>query len=238
MVDGDDAYNLASLVVLSAGLSLDDLRQRIPLVPDGSWAKGSPRGRQAGSVQPFTGVSFESRLDGPEPPALHLRDLTERLEEVSGGVRGIAEEMRADGSETGSVRIWLHVDGGTPDRARADLSVDDLQPLADLGADLCVTLGAVQPVTAPPLGAAGAELVLPGETYRAPSLRALLESLATERTPAAGRPQVVDGRPTVNVHVHASPGDEAGLVVTIDQIRAFVALGTGLGVTADFPSDG
>jgi hypothetical protein len=90
-IDGPEVdRSLATLVVLSRSLSCEELMTAIPLEPDRSWVKGTPRGRD-GSAHRYSGISFSSRVDRAAEPDLHTQDLLDRLKPVASAVRTFAK---------------------------------------------------------------------------------------------------------------------------------------------------
>ena len=238
MADVEEDRNQALLVVLSSTMSLDELRRRIPLESDHGWAKGSPRPGRSATVEQFSGLRFESRLEPADPPAHHLHDLLDRLQPAQDDVRAVADELARHGDGAGSLRVWVHVVGVTRDATSVEVGNAQLQAAAALGAEVYVTLDCLLADVAADVRPAGAELLPSRGTSPAGIREERLEDLLRDVAPASrppGEPLATDNPIRVHLHIHAPPGDEATVGITRDEIRSLVGLHADLTITADFP---
>lgn len=113
----------------------------IPLEPDRSWDKGTPRGRD-GSTHRYSGISFSSRVDRAAEPDLHMQDLLDRLKPVASAVRTFAKQASEADPETTAVRFWVDYER-TSDERGIDLRQDQVLAIAELGAALGVNVDGI-----------------------------------------------------------------------------------------------
>lgn len=129
--------SLAVLVVLSATRSREALLDAIPLEPDRTWQKGTPRGRSAKALHRYSGLAFESRVAHEARPETHIDDLLARVETAQAAIRAFADDSRRADPDTVPVRFWIDVD--TPRfELGIDVRADQLVAISGLGAALGV----------------------------------------------------------------------------------------------------
>jgi hypothetical protein len=137
-----DKESYASFVVYSTSLSVEELGRLVPLTPDRTWQKGTPRvKRDPTNVHRLSGMSLESRLDRSEPPEAHLDGLLDRVNPVRDALREYArraptEELyrptRPGNTETSPLRISFLV-RSTRTELGFDFSCEQLEAMAYIG---------------------------------------------------------------------------------------------------------
>lgn len=129
----------ATLTILSATLSADELVKAIALTPDGIVERGSPVSGSSGNLHRFSVVSFESHLDPQADPFAHVDELLQRLAPARDAIRALAGSARPAESRDVPVRLSLHVES-THRMLGLDLSAEQLAVIAKLGAHLGVSV--------------------------------------------------------------------------------------------------
>jgi hypothetical protein len=137
--------SFASLAIYSRTESVGELERLFLLPPDRSADKGTRRGRMLDNVHPHSVVVYESHLDRADSVGAHLDDLLARLNPAKGRLRDFAQRARMEGFQSASGRpfapivLWLYVYAGSPQGPIGlDISSDQLQAIAEFGADLAL----------------------------------------------------------------------------------------------------
>jgi hypothetical protein len=127
---------LATLVILSATRSVEELLALIPLEPDETWQRGSLRagGR---STHSLSGLSFSSRAERAAPPEVHIDDLLQRVMVAQQAIRAFAEGSPNAGPDPMPVRFWINVETSRPE-VGIDIRPDQVAGIRELGAALGV----------------------------------------------------------------------------------------------------
>jgi hypothetical protein len=92
------SQNAARLTILPQRLSAGQIEAVLGMPGDDRWERGEKRYARA----KFAGVSVRSSIGENEPPTDHLRDVLDRLEDVSPAVRTMAMDPTSF-----TVRLWV-----------------------------------------------------------------------------------------------------------------------------------
>jgi Domain of unknown function (DUF4279) len=106
MDNRDHKWALATLDIYSRILSVEELRQLVPIEPDETRQKGTSRGKRPGNVFPYTVLTFKSRLDDSAHPTEHLGDLLDRVHTAKQEIREFAERTRVADPDA---RMYVYV---------------------------------------------------------------------------------------------------------------------------------
>jgi hypothetical protein len=130
----------ATLTIISATLSVDELVQAIGLTPDRTVEKGTQVKGKGGGVHRYSAASFESRPDRQAPPPEHIDDLLIRLSPAKEAILKLADGAHAPGSRGVPVRLSVYIFESAPRMVGLDLSAAQLMAIGEFGAHFGVVV--------------------------------------------------------------------------------------------------
>ncbi len=136
--------NDASVVILSPGLSADQLVAAVGIEPDKKWNRGDPITEAGKGRYPTSGLRYDSPLDPERSVADHVHALAVRLEAARAGLLRMKRTFQSN--ERGSIQLTMFTFRPT-ESIEFLLDAEDLAVLAEACTSIRVsTVGDPEPI--------------------------------------------------------------------------------------------